>query len=255
MARKQPYLFLCLTLVAYLAATSSITHARIWIGPHVGFKRMLNTDVDKRGGAGPDYTVHLFRFQADSNIYTGLTVGYDFVKEGALGYDWPEWAKYFSVALDFSYTRILIDDQLPLATNGISRRVKFEPGAISPMFFLSFLFMAKYGFFPDDAVPFGRLQPYLALGPGLIFSTLDMSNTRVGVPPRNDALGQAGSVNLALVTEAGLRYFLFTPLSLDAAFRYSYARLGYSYSVSGGTVSLGFDAHLINVLLRLCYHF
>ena len=40
----------------------------------------------------------------------GVTIGYDFVNAGFGGYAYPDWMKYFSFALDFTYNRLTIQD-------------------------------------------------------------------------------------------------------------------------------------------------
>ena len=115
-----------LLLLAAVFCLSQNVQARVWLGPQIGTNWVTNTDL-KEGGAGfPDETVHLFRFQ-DANLMLGFTLGYDFVKEGFLGYNYPEWMKYFSFVVDFTYSKAPFDDQLPLATNGISRHDPFSP--------------------------------------------------------------------------------------------------------------------------------
>ncbi len=43
----------------------------------------------------------------------GVTVGYDFVNAGFGGYAYPDWMKYFSFAVDFTYNRLTIQDAWP----------------------------------------------------------------------------------------------------------------------------------------------
>ena len=43
----------------------------------------------------------------------GVTLGYDFVNTGFGAYAYPDWMKYFSFAMDFTYNRLTIQDAGP----------------------------------------------------------------------------------------------------------------------------------------------
>ena len=43
----------------------------------------------------------------------GAIIGYDFVNAGFGAYAWPDWMKYFSFAMDFTYNRLTIQDFWP----------------------------------------------------------------------------------------------------------------------------------------------
>jgi len=92
----------------------------------------------------------------------------------------------------------------------LSRPVRGSTTAILPVYHinvstLAFHFLARYGFLPDKEVPFGRLQPYVGLGPGfvILWSTYDSAK------------------NFSLEASAGLRYMVRKNLSLFAEYKFS----------------------------------
>jgi opacity protein-like surface antigen len=94
---------------------------------------------------------------------------------------------------------------------------------------LAFMFAVRYGFFPDHEVPFGRLQPYIAVGPAILFS----SQRPTFYSPNNDWTLKAptdSTVYPALAVEAGLRWMVLKNVSLDASFKYRYAHPSYEFS-------------------------
>ena len=74
--------------------------AAMWVGVQGGPNFVADGDVKSQNS--PDIA-RLKYVKTDPSFLGGVTIGYDFVKEGFLGRDWPNWMKYFSVALDLTY--------------------------------------------------------------------------------------------------------------------------------------------------------
>jgi hypothetical protein len=177
-------------------------------------------------------------------VIAGLTIGYDFVREGFGGYNYPDWMKYFSFATDFTFNRFNFKRQVLSGSIGpVPIPAFLLPQSEGNMICWSFLFIGKYGFLPDSEVPFGRLQPYLGVGPGIMFST------------QNDFGSSSNSVDIALVVESGIRYMALKNVSLDAAFRYRFCEPSYDFGLVGGKTDVGLTAHQFSALFRVSYHF
>ncbi|MBM4273969.1 MAG: hypothetical protein FJ134_05855 [Deltaproteobacteria bacterium] len=230
-----------LALALALVMLPAAAQARMWVGAELGANFVASTDVDVNQAIFGNV---IFRnANIEPSVIGGVTLGYDFVREGFLGYNYPDWMKYFSFATDFTYNRFDFRGQWLSTNMGMSS----FPLTEGYMAVWSFLFIGKYGFFPDSEVPFGRLQPYIGVGPGIMFSGINL-----------DTGGSKSSVDIALVTEAGLRYMALKNVSIDTAFRYRYGSPSYNFQSTGitGSVSkVSFDAHQFSALLRVSYHF
>jgi opacity protein-like surface antigen len=213
----------------------------------------------------------------------GLKLGIWFDKTGITGgYNWPDWAKYFGFYLDLSYHNLdmkkqtvsgqfLADHRLIFTDSvipGVSEYQGLEAGAGTfdnsffsngRMFTLAFMFGARYGFLPDSEVPFGRLQPYIAVGPALFVSSQSPSFSTsfevdglandlfppnaFGMPALTDVSYDGGphtinlrgrtksSVDLGLAVDAGLRYYALKNVSIDVFFKYRWVEPTYRYTV------------------------
>ena len=247
-----------LVLALALAVLPSAGQGAMWVGAQLGANFAANTDVDFNVGG----TVGSFKnARVEPAVIAGLTIGYDFIREGFLGYNYPDWMKYFSFATDFTFNRFDMRQQfLDLTVNGVNFGKQTLGRSEGTMAVWSFLFIGKYGFFPDSEVPFGRLVPYVGVGPGIVFSTMETATF-------GGNSNSASSVDIALVAEAGVRFMALRNVSLDAAFRYRWCSPSYDFApVNFGPngdnqrsrstpVNGSIDANQFSAILRASYHF
>jgi hypothetical protein len=199
-----------------------------------------------------------------------VKIGTWFVNEGTLAYDYPSWMKYLGFFIDFSYQRLEMPRQQGTSNSSgqilIPGNPELEQPAqivnartVGPNTFsaeavvatLAFMFTGRYGFLPDSEVPFGRLQPYVAVGPGILFSSMapkltftDFSGMTQGISRGSDS-----AVNICLVADAGIRWMALRNVSIDAFFRYRYAAPSYFDGALQPTFNL-FSGNL-----GVAYHF
>jgi len=116
----------------------------------------------------------------------------------------------------------------------------------------SFLVMMRYGYMPDQEVPFGRLQPYFGIGPAAVFHDIHLN---IGKDYKST------EVDAALVVESGVRYFFRKNVSVNAAFRYKYAPVHAEvddklFEIPMGVwIPLNTTYHMFNILVGVSYHF
>lgn len=280
-----------LTMVASLICCSASARAEMYVeaylGGVVGSSNTFEFNLAHQPSAialpGPAFDQVSVDGKLDPAVIGGLKVGTWFVKEGFLGFNYPDWMKYFGFYLDFSYHRLNFRRQhfnsnISFFRTGLAPP---EPGPLGPTSFwsegmaatLAFMFAARYGFFPDSEVPFGRLQPYVAVGPAVFISSQQPSLTVVrspifrGNPIVYTLKGESNSYgNLALAAEAGIRYMALKNVSIEASFKYRYVQPTYTYSVRDtfnllnnqpGRISFSLDPtfHLYSFHVGAAYHF
>jgi opacity protein-like surface antigen len=104
--------------------------------------------------------------------------------------------------------------------------------------------LARYGFLKDKEVTFGRLQPYIGVGPGfvVVYATHDSAK------------------NLALETLAGIKYMFSEKIGLFLEYKFSYQFAVEYQDLPAGkqvpaTSSWSFDLPHHRFVLGISYHF
>ena len=112
---------------------------------------------------------------------------------------------------------------------------------------VSVLLMVRYGFLKDEEFPFGRLLPYLGVGPGLFFSN---ASGTIGFQQVDDT-----SKDVGLDFRAGLAYRIDSNWGVFAEYRFTHVSPSWSVSVFGGKsdASTTFDTH--HGVLGVSYRF
>jgi opacity protein-like surface antigen len=110
----------------------------------------------------------------------------------------------------------------------------------------AFHIIGRYGFLPDAEVPFGRLQPYVGVGPGWVC-----------MYDSDDA-----AKNFSLDVMCGVRYMMLKNVSAYIEYKFSHqwdAEMElHKFSLpngasANGTATLNYDSH--KVVLGVAYHF
>lgn len=238
-----------LALAVVLAVMPGIASAEMFVEIWGGFNTAANMDEKVGLNAGPIPVIGgsagvstTFYGRANTQPQGGLKIGTWFVKNGLLGYNYPDWMKYFGFYTEFSYHRLVLNREAITANatlpgfgglNGLPGRFTAS-GTVATW---SFMFAGRYGFFPDQNVPLGRLQPYVAVGPGLLFTSLTPNmaliaadlGQPVGTIGAGFAPGTKSSMDLALCLDTGIRYYALKDVSIDLFFQYRYAVPSYNY--------------------------
>ena len=292
MRRRTIFAVLWLYLALAFLVLPVVSNAEMYVEGYLG--------ASKAPASGQTFTVHDlpaglinqntrldYSGHSDTMLIGGLKLGTWFVKEGFLGYNgYPDWTKYLGFYTDFSYQRLYLRNQSLFGTKfganqanplggpvlGASFGVK-EFGTINTDGMVAtwaFMFAGRYGFFPDSEVPFGRLQPYVAVGPAILFASMKpkLNTQPLGITPAPVLLGSvrmspgtASDTVPALAADVGLRYMALKNVSFDLSFRYRYANPQFNFggidTVSGNpaTFKLNPVYQQFSAQAGVAYHF
>jgi len=213
-----------------------------YVGGYLGASLVQNTDLKFNDGISPaGRTVTACRQKFEPAVVVGLKFGYFLQSHPYLGLE-----------AETNYAHNYVKEQRV----SLSRPVQGSTRAILPTddwatWTMALHIVGRYGFLPDREVPFGRLQPYVGLGPGLvvIYDEVDAAK------------------NFAIDAMAGVRYMLLKNVSAFVEYKYSHqfdveleshafvpvAANGALGALQRGTAQFDYDSH--RIVLGVAYHF
>jgi opacity protein-like surface antigen len=233
---------LVVVVMVALMGLSGVAQSAMWVGAEIGGN--FNLGVNMRV-SGPGFS-NSYTTEVRPSVIGGATIGYDFVNAGFGAYAWPDWMKYFSFAMDITYNRLTIQDGGP----GIGRFFAANSRMNGWEFAWTFLFMAHYGFMPDSEVPSGRINPYIGVGPAIVWTGVEGTAGINNAMPYTSRFGD-NAMNVALVVEPGIRWMAMKNVSVDTAMRYRYSQPAWGDVISVKANPL----NQIAFLIRANYHF
>ncbi len=220
-----------LTSMVHVLLTAGMTQAEWYVAGQAGVTlpsigRGL-TDVDIDSSGFPSGTT-----LSDRALKTSVLYG------GKIGYFFPR-AKWFGLETELFNTTPHIKQQL--TTINI-------PNAGSVSGVLSGDHFRVITWAPANLVfryPSSRLQPYIAVGPGIFFARVQ--TTQAGFE------GSQSSTKVGLNTQVGLRYYITRRVTVFGEWKYNYARFNFSEN----DTQFGFKAtySMNHVVFGLGYHF
>jgi opacity protein-like surface antigen len=278
-------LVLAVALLVLPGAAQAETYAEFYLGGVQAANAPMHPSIANWGGWSQSSWDIPGRL--DPAFLGGLKIGTWFVREGFLGFNYPEWMKYFGFYLDFSYHRL--DFRRQTLTDHMSAPGYYESNigkfwSEGKAATLAFMFAFRYGFLPNKEVPFGRLQPYVAVGPAILFASQKPAFTREVLVAQNPVMvplpykltppvayqkdfASDSVAAICLAVDAGVRWMALKNVSVDLFFRYRYARPSFTYSfpepeasywgdpLGNTSLTLKPTFHLFSGNLGVAYHF
>lgn len=248
--KKKTYVVGVAVLLAALLALAGVAQAAMWVGAELGGNFTANSDIKINGNSTGSNT------SFSPAVIGGATIGYDFVNAGFGAYAWPDWMKYFSIATDITYNRLNVNSSS--GNNGLAAALAPGSRLEGSAFAWTWMLMAHYGFLPDSEIPTGRINPYIGVGPAIVWTTIDGGSIGTGPVPATGvaggtfhSIGGASSTNIALVAEAGIRWVCFKQVSVDTAYRFRWLEPSWS----AGPVTVSAPLYMHSFLVRANYHF
>ncbi len=155
---------------------------------------------------------------------------------------------YFGGEVEFMYDAHNTETkQVRLSRPVFGSTVGYLPTYHTYVSTLAFHFLGRYGFLKDKEVPFGRLQPYVGIGPGfvILWSSTDSAK------------------NFSLEALAGVRYMVLKNLSLFMEYKFSHqwdvefdpARLYLAAPPGEARGKATFDFTVHRFAVGIAYHF
>jgi opacity protein-like surface antigen len=151
---------------------------------------------------------------------------------------------WFGMEMETNYSKNIIKDQTVDLSSPLPSGAKniFMPHDRFYIWCMQTNLVARYGFLPDKEYPFGRLQPYIGIGPAfeIMYGLSDSSK------------------NFAIATQAGIRYMATANIGVFLEYKFSYQfQVEYEFKEISpnqiGTVT--YDVPHNRIVFGVAYHF
>ncbi len=178
----------------------------------------LNNGVTRPTSQGP---ATLFGNKFDTSLVGGLKLGYFFHTIPYLGLEVESMVNNSAVGRQHLSTNRPINGATQVTV----------PNDMWVNWTTALHIVGRYGFLPDEAVPFGRLQPYVGLGPAFIVLYDDLDSAK----------------NFGIDTMAGVRYMITRHIATFMEYKFNYQwdveMEAHRFYLPDGTIGRG-TAHL-----------
>ena len=235
MIRVMRRLIAASALASVLASTAP-AHAEWWAGLYLGLAVTSNTEV----------TFHTRRprtwegVEVDNSFVWGGRVGY-WLERGVFGDMFGDLTPFLGFDVDISYFRPRIPTQTASSDEGPRRlgAMDLAVGTFTPEL------IARYPLMVDNEYPSGRLQPYVAFGPTIFYSSTGDSTT---FGPRRSSESDVG---VGVSVRPGIAWHVSESVAIFAEYRF--VHLSPTFDFPRGPVDLSINSHQFN--FGATYHF
>lgn len=247
----------CIIFFVILLIAPATVRAEFYFGLYGGGSFIPDVDssfefyrfTDPYGSRYVDLVKTARDVKVDPAPLVGGKIGYWFARDSYFGLKSPVILKHLGFELDVSYQPFNWPSQTVLVNNQYYT-LKNDGNAIT----VAFMFLFRLGFLKDTDVPFGRLQPYLGIGPTIFVATTHLNT---GSDFRST------EADLGLAIEPGIRYMIFKNLSAHLSFRFRYVNSHVDVDERGVTfgepgvryINMRTGYNLYDVTLGVAYHF
>lgn len=212
--------------------------------------------------------------QTESTFVGGLKLGLWLDKSGCLKCGGPDFLKYLGFYLDLSFNSLDYNHRINSEIHYMqdqdvhSSRANINLSSEGSSETLAFMLAFRANCLKTKKIPTGRLQPYLGIGPLVLFTdqkinltvyphTIDDNNFLIILrnPYEMEPKHKCSKAGIGLSLDAGLRHMLLHNFSLDYSFKYRFAPMSFNYHNDGQPISIKHRYDLFSFQLGVGYHF
>ncbi len=200
-------------------------------------------------------------------------------KSGSIKFEGPDWLQYLGIYLDLSFNplrhhRNIIPEKTHYTENADTYKSshtinsKINLSSKRPSENMAFVLALRANYLKTKKLPTGRLQPYIGIGPSLLFADQKIKFKFTVAPRTNDKnssillknlhknkpKNRSSKSGIGLSLNTGLRQMLSPNFSLDYSLKYRVSSLSFSFDSDDSSPTKNHSS-LFNLKLELAYHF